>query len=307
MLDGAGDVRITDFGLAEVTGSTDQIRAGTLPTWRRSKLAGQPATTQSDLYALGLLLFEIFTGRRAFMGDDQRVVRQQQQFDTAGTRPSAIVKDLDPAIERAILRTLERESERSSAVWLWRWRPSCRAAIRAAAALAAGETPSTEVVAAAGARTAVKHTHAILGAVVTWRSSSWRGPVAAANYPQSRIGQEISDVLVDRAHQVPGRDSVGNPKRSRATGSFAVDGDLVRYSLEQPDQSPQENCSFAAWRLLFFFRTSPRSLVPLSPVRNISDVDPPVRDFRMTAADAGSRGTLDLFLRCAAAEGRSDA
>ena len=130
MLDGNGDVRITDFGLAEMTGSTDQIRAGTPAYMAPEQLAGQPATTQSDLYALGLLLYEIFTGRRAFTGttiDD--LVRQQQQFDTAGTRPSAIVKDLDPAIDA---RFSERWNESRTVVRgrPWRWRPYCRAATR---------------------------------------------------------------------------------------------------------------------------------------------------------------------------------
>ena len=75
MLDGNGDVRITDFGLAEVSGSTDQLRAGTPAYMAPEQLAGQPATIQSDLYALGLVLYEIFTGRRAFTGADGRRAR----------------------------------------------------------------------------------------------------------------------------------------------------------------------------------------------------------------------------------------
>jgi serine/threonine protein kinase len=150
MLDSNGDVRITDFGLAEVSGSTDQLRAGTPAYMAPEQLAGKPATIQSDLYALGLVLYEIFTGRRAFTGTTiAELVQQQQQFDTAVTKPTAIVKELTPTIERTILRTLESDPDR---------RPRSALSVAAAlpggdplaAALAAGETPSPEMVAAAG-------------------------------------------------------------------------------------------------------------------------------------------------------------
>ena len=89
MLDGNGEVRITDFGLAEVSGSTDQMPAGTPGYMAPEQLAGQPAAIQSDLYALGLVLYEIFTGRRAFIAPTvAELVRQQQQIETAVTRPT---------------------------------------------------------------------------------------------------------------------------------------------------------------------------------------------------------------------------
>jgi serine/threonine-protein kinase len=68
MLDGRGRVRITDFGLAVAAErrGDDEALAGTAPYMSPEQLTGRPLTPASDLYALGLVLYEVFTGRRAF-------------------------------------------------------------------------------------------------------------------------------------------------------------------------------------------------------------------------------------------------
>src|SRR5437764_12050717 len=53
MLDGEGNVRITDFGLAVAEGQTGVAHAGTPQYMAPEQLAGQPASTRSDIYALG--------------------------------------------------------------------------------------------------------------------------------------------------------------------------------------------------------------------------------------------------------------
>ena len=70
MLDGRGKVRITDFGLAMLAESLrgDDVRSGTPAYMSPEQLAGREATVRSDVYALGLVLYELFTGRRAFGG-----------------------------------------------------------------------------------------------------------------------------------------------------------------------------------------------------------------------------------------------
>ena len=64
MIDGRGQVRLTDFGLATAGGAVQDVRAGTPAYQAPEQLAGREVTTRSDLFALGLVLFEIFTGRR---------------------------------------------------------------------------------------------------------------------------------------------------------------------------------------------------------------------------------------------------
>ena len=149
MIDGRGNVVIMDFGLA---GLGDQlqadIRSGTPAYMSPEQLAGTEVTARSDVYALGLVLYELFTGKRAFEAASLMELMQMQERG-APLSISSIAKDLDPAAERAVLRCLERDPAR---------RPSSALAVAAslpggdplAAALAAGEMPSPDVVAAAG-------------------------------------------------------------------------------------------------------------------------------------------------------------
>ncbi|HTA71850.1 MAG TPA: serine/threonine-protein kinase [Bryobacteraceae bacterium] len=150
MLDARGQVLLTDFGLA---GLADQIagaevRNGTPAYMAPEQLSGKEVTARSDIYALGLVLYEIFTGRRPFEASTLAEL-VQAQTSTTPTSLTSLVRDLDPAVERVILRCLDPEPSR---------RPSSALAVAAAlpggdplaAALAAGETPSPQMVAAAG-------------------------------------------------------------------------------------------------------------------------------------------------------------
>jgi serine/threonine-protein kinase len=136
MIDGRGQVRITDFGLAALAAEIplSDLRSGTPAYMSPEQKAGKDVTTRSDLYSLGLVLHEMFTGK----------ARKDTQ-----SSPSEIVKELDPAIERLILRCLEEDPKR-------RPQSALNAAMALpgadpiAAALAAGETPSPEMVAASG-------------------------------------------------------------------------------------------------------------------------------------------------------------
>src|SRR5690606_24040533 len=103
MVDGTGRVRITDFGLAGVSG--EALRAGTPAYMAPEQLAGGDVTARSDIYSLGLVLYEIFTGRRALEGANlAELIRRREQEEVAP--PSTLVRDLDPQVDRAIMRCL---------------------------------------------------------------------------------------------------------------------------------------------------------------------------------------------------------
>ncbi|MGC1618976.1 MAG: protein kinase, partial [Candidatus Acidiferrum sp.] len=152
MLDGAGKIRITDFGLAGIAASIQgaDVRAGTPAYMAPEQLAGKEVTAKSDIYSLGLILYEILTGKRAFDASTLPELIKLREQGTI-TNPSTLVRDLDPLIERVILRCLESDPSK---------RPLSALQVAAAlpggdplaAALAAGETPSPEMVAAAGVK-----------------------------------------------------------------------------------------------------------------------------------------------------------
>src|SRR5215475_1344638 len=148
MLDGKGRVRITDFGLAGFAGTirNEEAFAGTPAYMSPEQLAGKEVTTKSDIYALGLVLYEIFTGKRVFEANSMQELQRLHE-SSSPTNPSNWVKDIDPLVERVILRCLEKDPGRRLA--------SAKQVADAlpggdplTAALALGETPSPEMVAA---------------------------------------------------------------------------------------------------------------------------------------------------------------
>ena len=146
MLDGRGQVVVTDFGLAGIADDIrgHEVRSGTPAYMAPEQLEGREVSTRSDIYSLGLVLYEVFTGKRAFAEKPAG-----GSGDHTPSRPSSVVKDLDPLVEKVILRCLEIDPS---------LRPGNALAVAAAlpggdplaAALAAGETPSPQMVAAAG-------------------------------------------------------------------------------------------------------------------------------------------------------------
>lgn len=110
MLDGRGQAVITAFGLAGLTDQVPgaEVRSGTPAYMAPEQLVGREVTEKSDLYSLGLVLYELFTGKRAFSAENLSELVQSRAAG-AISRPSSLVKDLDPLVERVILRCLEVE------------------------------------------------------------------------------------------------------------------------------------------------------------------------------------------------------
>ncbi|MFZ0956229.1 MAG: serine/threonine-protein kinase [Candidatus Sulfotelmatobacter sp.] len=114
----AGGVRavVTDFGLAlqslasdeGVSVSTGQGILGTPAYMAPEQLEGRPATNASDIYALGLVIYEMVTGGRAFAGDNP-LSSAFKRLSEPPRPPRDFAPDLSPACESVILRCLARD------------------------------------------------------------------------------------------------------------------------------------------------------------------------------------------------------
>jgi serine/threonine-protein kinase len=110
MIDADGNAKILDFGLGGLVEEfkPDEIRAGTPAYMSPEQIEGVEQTVQSDIYSLGLVLYELFTGKRAFEAATLRELIELRRSDASPTTPTSLVKDLDPAIERIIDRCIQK-------------------------------------------------------------------------------------------------------------------------------------------------------------------------------------------------------
>jgi tRNA A-37 threonylcarbamoyl transferase component Bud32 len=292
MVDGAGSIRITDFGLAGASG--EAIRAGTPAYMAPEQLAGGEATVRSDIYALGLVLYEVFTGRRAI--DAKTIAELVRKREEAGiTRPSEVVHELDPAVDRAVLRCLDRDPAARP--------PSARAVAAAlpggdplAAALAAGETPSPEMVAAAGSTSALRPLPALVGIAGTLAALAAFAMLADKTMLTSRVPtSKPPEVLADRANEVMRTLGYTDPPVGVASG-FVTAGDFIRYLRNYREALPSGALSTGRpAALVFWYRTSPRALVPAAETDRVSPTDPPLIESGMRSLRLDTEGRLIQF------------
>ncbi len=149
MLDGEGQVRVTDFGIAATVDEAGRGAPTGTPAYMAPELfSGQKATTRSDIYSLGVVLYEIFTGKPMFEAHTPLEYKRLHET-VVPAPPSKWEPGIDPLVERVIQQCLEKDpqSRPGSAIAAAAALPGGDAL---AAALAAGQTPSPQVVADAG-------------------------------------------------------------------------------------------------------------------------------------------------------------
>jgi hypothetical protein len=301
MLDGRGRVRITDFGLAGLAAEFEgaDARAGTPAYMSPEQFAGGEVSPKSDLYSLGLVLYEIFTGKRPFdASSSEQMARLREK--SAPTSPSQFVKELDPLIERVILRCLEKDPGK---------RPVSALQVAAAlpggdplaVALAAGETPSPEMVAASGESEGLRPVvaWAVLAGVLVLVIAAIL--LSAQTMLYRRVPLEMPpEALATRAREI--LQSVGYSEQPvDISMGFHRGGSFLRY-IAKHDQSKSRWDNLETGAFVFWDRGSPW---PLEALAFVSDApiqgsvwgdDPPLDLSGMTLVELTPVGRLTQLI-----------
>ncbi|MBC7910289.1 MAG: serine/threonine protein kinase [Pyrinomonadaceae bacterium] len=296
IIDGRGKARITDFGIAGLESELKDGAGiiGTPAYMSPEQLKDKDLTTKSDIYSLGLVLYEIFTGRRAFETDSISELIRKHQTETP-TSPSEFVKDIDPLVEQTILRCLEKDPRErpASAMQVALMLPGGNPL---EAAIAAGETPSPEMVAAAPKKGALKPVVAVacLSAVVALFAFIvfFSGRV---KYHEWIPLEKSPEVLAERAASIVKK--LGYTNAPVDTGYGFGENDRDYYNYADAEQSPNrwERMRTGQPALIYFwYRTSPRYLEPLQ-YDSVWHDDPPNDVAGMTKVILDARGRLLEF------------
>ncbi|HEY0787039.1 MAG TPA: serine/threonine-protein kinase, partial [Thermoanaerobaculia bacterium] len=295
MIDGRGRARIMDFGLAAVAAELRRTRdvSGTPTYMAPEQLRGSEVTARSDVYGLGLILYEMFTGKAVFAGRSREALSDQHA--TAKTRPSHLAPGIDPEVEAIILRCIQEDPDDRF--------ESAHAVVAAlpggdaiAAALAAGDTPSPDMVAVAGTtgELAPKHAWALAGGVLAL--------ILLSALVHSRFGLpgalaqvKPREVLRERAREMVATFGYGNG--ANESSWYAPNRGYFRFLARRPAAMEHYGPSQPS-AIEFVYRDSPAPLLPRSSQPALITLDdPPENRPGMSTVILDHEGRLRAFTR----------
>jgi serine/threonine-protein kinase len=275
MIDGRGRVRIMDFGLAvpAAEGSVHEV-AGTPAYMAPEQFVGDRVTERTDLYALGLVLYELFTGRRVFAASTL-----EERMRLAFKPPVVeLGPGIDPRLAEIVAACLESDPAK---------RPRGALAVATvlpggdplAAALADGRLLAPEMIAAAaktgGLRSAVAWTllAGVVGGTLLVASRAELLTFSPSDVPKPPevLAERSRDILVKVGHVADVRDS-----------EFAFHT-ATDYAQSMP--------------LRFVYRQSPQHLVPRNMFHAVTESDPPADVYGMATVTLDPSGRLIGFSR----------
>ena len=292
MVDAKGHARIMDFGLATL-GQPDakDMRAGTPAYMAPEQLDGGKLTVKSDIYSLGLVLYEIFTGERVFDAVTlPELLRQRDQ--PLSKSPSTVVKDLDPLVNNVILQCLQKDPAKRPAsafevvVGLPGGDP-----VRAA--LAAGETPSPEMIAASGPSGGLRPVVAwallatawilMVGNVFLYAPTRFYNHMKLTQSPEE-LKERASEFVEKIGYVVPPVDNAYSFDR------FSKYLNYIGYERAYREKN------LSPLSLTFWYRQSPQFLVSASFFQDISADDPPLSDPGMIGLGMDASGRVIKYV-----------
>ena len=177
MLTGDGEVKITDFGIARVAGGGKLTQTGkligTLEYMSPEQVQGQEQDARSDIYSLGILLFELVTGKMPWsVTSDFDIMRAHLEVPAPPAR--SLIAELPPALDSVITRALNKKpDERFQTV----------AEMRAELEAIARELPQNN----AAVFPLIKPTRVANAPVISEQTAEPRGLVGGGNNGETRV------------------------------------------------------------------------------------------------------------------------
>jgi serine/threonine protein kinase len=109
-----GAIKLIDFGIARATSRSHQTQVGTLkgkiPYMSPEQCRGLPLDRRSDLFSLGVVMYELTVGRRPFVGENDFAIMDQIVHQGAQP-PSALMRGYPPELEAIVMKLLARKTE----------------------------------------------------------------------------------------------------------------------------------------------------------------------------------------------------
>jgi eukaryotic-like serine/threonine-protein kinase len=184
LLTPAGEVKVTDFGIARSLSDASLTQTGTVMGTAHysapEQVRGESASPASDIYSMGVVLYEMLTGKRPYSGDTPIAVAMARLSEDP-PHPKELRSTIPAALDAVVMRALAREP---------RDRFASAAEMRMALDQAAAGAPidQTQVLAIEGADETMA-----LGALV--RDEPKEGRLAAA-VPPGWVGKRLAKLLV---------------------------------------------------------------------------------------------------------------
>ncbi|WP_108836024.1 serine/threonine-protein kinase [Tateyamaria sp. Alg231-49] len=106
-------VKLTDFGIAQLT-SMEATNAGMIGTpsyMSPEQMMGHPVDARADIYATGVMLYELLTGRKPYPGGGMEAMFNAVQNETP-VPPSTLVPELPPTLDKVVMKAMQIDADK---------------------------------------------------------------------------------------------------------------------------------------------------------------------------------------------------